>query len=450
MRFIKLLLKDFFQKHRPLEAGLPPAVKRKPIDIKYQRGGQVIAFCFDSGGDALKKITWETLAPLEGECSAIRLIDLRDDTWIDYLEELLCEPVWFACSYFGPGEDLPTVRNGKNGNLWDLFGIPFVRFYGDMPVYCPERHVSAYLGSVNVYFDPAYADFYSRWFPTPGLTKVLPPLMYGVRPLQEVDVSRRLKGKIVFAKNGNSPEKLMSYWKDSLSPTICNALAAIAEIATSPSAINDYFQLDVHIVNYFRDIDIDISRAPDLVSFMVAQLDDFLRRYKSTMIAEAILDLPVLVCGENWEHVKFEGRRAQLDPVCDFSKTQAMFDEMLAMVDMSPNSHYLIHDRVCRAVGQGTAFLTNHHKLLDATLSNVGPYAFDFNKQSIQGLVEHYIDNPGAAIELGLAQSVSCRDAFKASDFAEKLKSLVDVARMRCGGTPSGTQEFVFYPSRFS
>ncbi len=48
----------------------------------------------------------------------------------------------------------------------------------------------------------------------------------------------------------------------------------------------------------------------DIVLFLSAQMDDYLRRVKSKMIAEAILDLPVIIQGGHWDHIDFGRRKA--------------------------------------------------------------------------------------------------------------------------------------------
>src|SRR5207249_1009738 len=77
--------------------------------------------------------------------------------------------------------------------------------------------------------------------------------------------------------------------------------------------------------------------AMSLMPFFAAQLDDYLRRIKSEMIATAILDFPVVVQGDLWSHVDFSGRRARLVQGEDFVASRRVFAEELGVIDMSPN-----------------------------------------------------------------------------------------------------------------
>ena len=85
--------------------------------------------------------------------------------------------------------------------------------------------------------------------------------------------------------------------------------------------------------------------------FFAAQLDDYLRRIKSEMIATAILDFPVIVQGDLWGHVDFAGRSARLVPGEDFVASRRVFADELGVIDMSPNMDTEPHDRVQRAAG---------------------------------------------------------------------------------------------------
>ena len=101
----------------------------------------------------------------------------------------------------------------------------------------------------------------------------------------------------------------------------------------------------------FKSRGISSASMQNLVPFFTAQLDDYLRRIKSELIANALLDFPVIVQGANWNHVDFSGRKAQLRPGQDFETSHRIFTDELGVIDMSPNMDSEPHERMMRAAG---------------------------------------------------------------------------------------------------
>jgi len=166
----------------------------------------------------------------------------------------------------------------------------------------------------------------------------------------------------------------------------------------------------------------------------------------STMIAESLLDLPVIVRGRYWDHVDFRGKRATHDPDSDMVRTLALIDHAPAIVDMSPNTQFAPHDRICRAVGRGTAFLTNRQEFLNSVLPSPERFSFTFERGVIRSCVERYVEHPEQAIELGIEQAMSMRKLFREEDFAQSLRTAVQLCALRLGERPTGTQNFVDFP----
>ncbi len=176
-------------------------------------------------------------------------------------------------------------------------------------------------------------------------------------PRESVDVHAKAAGTVIFPKNGNCPDRLADYWRKSLPPEIFKALQAVAE--ESDANLDVAFDPIAVLTRYFDRLGIDLSENRRLIFYLTAQIDDHMRRRKSTMIARSILDLPVTIRGDYWDHVDFSGRRAKYDPDADYGRTRKLLDESLAIVDMSPNTQRGPHDRALRAAGRHTAFLTN-------------------------------------------------------------------------------------------
>jgi hypothetical protein len=417
-------------------------------NIRQQEGGGIICFAGGSEGDALANLTRELIAPIAGKASRVWMLNLGSPTLGEELNRALQEPVWFAYSFFAIGQDTNAEIGGCSRNVWEACGIPFLRMFGDIPAYFPDRHVRKFSNSINGYGDRSHLDFYKRWFDNKALTALLPALSLESKSLDEIDEDLKVKGSIIFPKNGNSPNALLDYWRASLPHTVVSAMESVAEACISQDAINDELHIDDRIIRCYEDIGVDIAADRTLMCFMVAQIDDYVRRIKSTMVAEAILDLPVIVQGSSWGHVNFYGKKARLESCSDYATTSALFGKTLAMIDMSANTIHAPHDRICRATGHGTAFLTNQQEFIGKIIPNPSECAFRFTKDSIHDMVEHYVLNPRVAVSLGIQQARGFRELYTAERYASALVSVVDAMSLRLGGRPYGTQNFIDFPPK--
>jgi hypothetical protein len=371
----------------------------------------------------------------------VAVIDFRDPDWRARFDEAASKPVWFAMAPFGGGE---LFRDAQNVAVspWAQAGIPFVRLYGDVPAYFPVKHHQYFPNSINAYGHAEHADFFMRWF-TPRAPVLAQPLFPLDRlDLEKVDLNRKVGSALVFfPKNGNSPEALRDFWRDRLAPTLSRALEAVAEEACS--AIDLPGDIGGLLIRHFARHSIDITGSRRLLFFLVAQIDDYLRRVKSTMIARALLDLPVTIRGVNWEHVDFRGRHATHDPDSDYTSTRALLDSAIAVVDMSPNTHRGAHDRVLRASGRHTAFLTNRTAFYTDRFDEADRFTFAFAADSIRACVELALAQPRETVEFGLRQAARMRELLTEESYVEQLVSAVDACALNCGGAPEGKQYFV-------
>ena len=187
--------------------------------------------------------------------------------------------------------------------------------------------------------------------------------------------------------------------------------------------------------------------APYLVRFFSAQLDDYLRRVKSRMIAESILDLPVLVQGAFWHHLDFTGRRAKLIAGQDYVSTQKIYSEQLGIVDMSPNTDMSPHERVQRAVGSFATVLTNRQGWLEDGFLGFEELMFEFDPDSIRERVSDAISNPGRYVDLGVAFGERFRELHPRENFANRVLDLAELAALQWSAAKPLIQPFFVWPS---
>jgi hypothetical protein len=451
MSILMSLFSDIINKR--LNVKLPPSAPLTPsqealptISIRYERGGTIVVFLGGSEGDALKELSLDLIRPFKERCRNILFIDMRNENPLQPLASATEQGFWFALSFGGWGQNIEVIRGSETTNLWAAAGVPFVRVFGDTPAYFPDAHVQTHPNSINFYGHPELCDFYRRWFESSGLSLPMHPILFDSLAERPSDLSRKITGKtIVFPKNGNCPEKLIGYWRSSLPPTITKALESLAAELSSSFMIDKPVNIAEKLVQYYAGISLDFTRQKRLLFFMTAQLDDYLRRVKSTMIAKALLDFPIVVRGANWDHIDFTGKCARLDTDSDFVRTRQIIDDSLAIIDMSPNTQNF-HDRVLRAAARYTAFLTNRQQSVMDHFENYRSFTFEFNPDSIRERVEYALSNPEETVEMGLLQAEKMRELTSDERYAESLLSAIDACALANGSRPKGTQNFVIYP----
>ncbi|GAB4057519.1 hypothetical protein GCM10028811_04350 [Uliginosibacterium sediminicola] len=432
------LLKEIFKANAPMGAGSPFVLR-----AEYQRGAQIIAFAAPSQGGALKSHLLENLKPFEDLAKSTVIIDLSQDGWLDELIVALREPVWFAVSHFGAGE-VVSLADGQVINPWLDGCVPFLRIYGDLPAYFPFRHLQGFNNSVNVYAHPEHYDFFVKRMSAPILSMCMDTCLFDERPESDVDFLKKAKhGKLIFLKNGNSPVALKSYWLRHLPKKISTVLMLLAE--SLDGALDVSVDLYECVCDAFAESKISIHNNHKLIFFMCAQLDDYMRRVKSNMLANVLLDYPVVIRGANWSHVDFSGKSAIYDPGCDYEGSRSLIDDALAIVDMSPNVLKAPHDRVLRAAGRYTTFFSNKQDFYLDNFCFHEKFTFNFDVESIRERIEYALLNAQDVVEMGREQAITMRKLLTTRDYVEGILGAVDTSVMINSARPVGTQDFVLY-----
>jgi len=329
----------------------------------------------------------------------------------------------FGYGFAGFGAELAGTADGVRRNFWSLCRTPFFKMLGDHPAYFLDRHYhhSDYL--VNVYGYPEHRDFYARI--APGRPAAVPPVA-PIDPLdaKEIDFDAKTRGKVYFLKNGNDPEALRAKWRERLGELVARTLLELSE-ALTPSSEFDVTCVDIERIatrHVAERLYFDLSTDVRLLALYVAQLDDYVRRVKSTLIARAVLDLPVEVHGELWSHVDFEGRRAKLVSSGDYFVSRELLRGALAIIDMSPNSALGLHERFVRAASRHTLCITNDTPAIAPVHSNATAATFRFSADSIRDRVAWALEHPEAAVALG----ASVGEAFGARHSTDDLTNFFD------------------------
>ena len=366
---------------------------------------------------------------------------------LENLRKVKFEEVKLVYSWVSMGLGIKVrQQDGLEVDLWQDLHLPFITFHGDSPAYFFDRHVVPDSKFVTIYGFDEHRELRKRLPHVNGpLDTLWPPALDEV-PLGQLDFEKKKNGKILFLKNGRDPAWLRQLWASCLEPRLLQAINALASELESDLDNPAHNQIDDLIVRYFNDLGFDIESLLKLRLFFIAQLDDYLRALKCTRMAEALMDLPVEIRGNNWEHLDFTGKKATYIDECDYSKSAGLIRETLGLIDISPNTATRPHDRVMRAYGAHTLCLTNEQQFL-YELPHEERLSFRFEKESLQQQVAYLLDHKAAALEMG----VEVAEAYKTKhpriaavtkmlEYASFVK--LDNLRQR----PTGSQDFFVWP----
>lgn len=356
--------------------------------------------------------------------------------------------VALAFGFMGMGTDIMVdIPGGGSGDIWEMLHIPYISLYGDTPAYFFDRHVLRNPGYVGLYGFPEHFEMRKRLPKINGPINTYSPVAIDAIPKSAVDFKKKAEGTIVLLKNGNDPEKLIKLWTTAIAPKVGTVLLELA--SELRGRVNDKAttQIDDLVMRYFKDRDVDMTTLTKLRLFIVAMLDDYLRRIKSTMLVQSLMDFPVLLNGYNWEHLDFTGKRMKFVPGGHYVASTGLIREALAIIDMSPNTGLAPHDRPLRAFGSHTLCLTNEQEFFSRELPNSKDYFYRFDKDSIQSLVVDTFSNRERSLELGATVAEAFTQKFPPERFAKQLLDIAPLARFnQLPGVPEGTPNYFAWP----
>ena len=375
-----------------------------------------------------------------------------DQSELEYAVQLMGRgEVSFALTWLGAGQELSgtDARDGREVNVWETTRVPLVKIHADHPAYFSDRHRDTPSNSVHLYMAAEFIEFRRRWLrDVRSLTALIPPWPIAPIARTDVDLGKRRSGKLVFLKNGNSPRELRHLWHERLTPAVAGLVDAMADEILPIGLRPGKLLIGDFVAGFIARHGVDPESAVPLLPFFTAQLDDYLRRIKSEMIATALLDFPVIVQGDLWEHVDFAGRRARLVPGEDFMASRRVFADELGVIDMSPNMDSEPHDRVQRAAGSYSLVLSNRQGWIAEEFPGLEDLTFEFDPASIKARIAAVLAQPQRYLELGVAFGERFREVHPVEAFCRRVVELAELAALQCAAEKPPIQPFFIWPAR--
>lgn len=375
-------------------------------------------------------------------------ISLRDgNNFLNRIKSLNFPEVKFFFSFVSMGMDIMVQRDdGAKVDLWTELGIPFLSLHGDSPAYFFDRHVVRNSTFVTLYGFEEHYQLRKRLPRVHGPIAHLWPAMQNETPKNQIDFARKKDSTLIFLKNGKNPASLRKFWTSCLEPRLLTAIMDIAtEIETHLDDVCGNY-IDDTVTYYFDNHGFDMEYLVKLRLFFIAQLDDYARAVKCTKMAEALMDFPVEIRGNEWNHLDFTGKKVTYIDDCNYVRSIDLIRNSLGIIDMSPNTTSVPHDRVTRSYGAHTLCLTNKQRFLEG-LPHQDHLSFQFSKECLQEKIAYILANKTAAVEMGVEVAEAYRRIHPTKQTLKKMLDYASLARLnRLPYRPAGSQDFFVWP----
>jgi hypothetical protein len=325
-------------------------------------------------------------------------------------------PADFRFALLTSGIGIQLQEDGQN--FWLNRRVPVFCLHLDHPCYRQAIHQGQPTNIVQGYMFRDHALFQREHIGSPNLVT---SLHYGVPDLPQPDTAED-GVRIVYPKTGGDPAELERIWRGlPAAPILFDLVDELGDdlpnCAAFPPAI-----LKVAGAHGF-----EIGPFDKLFRFLLAQLDDYVRRRKSTMIAEALRAFPVDVYGRAWEHVAATPGRARFHGAVPYPQVERAIAGATATISMNPNIELSAHDRFFLALGAGGMPISDRNRFVREEFPDLLPYAFEFTPASIAAAIDRVVGNPRQAREVARSVKAVARSRFPTEKAAAHI---LDCARL--------------------
>ena len=376
----------------------------------------------------------------------VDLLHIGDSDFAPRLQTLLAERrPDLALSWGGFGDRLTwSVPNEVEQNLWGALRIPFLKIIHDVHAYNPAHHHVRGGFQVLSYAFKDHAVLRSRYTrPIPGergpmitwLPQLLPLLPGGAAGAVEDPT-------LYFHKNGNSSAALEQSWRGFPRP-LREALHEIGRVMHDDIDRAFVIRVADAVAAYLAEYDPDRHLLLPFRDFILAQIDDYIRRLKGEMLVRQLKDLPVVVNGHGWGYLRDQltPRRLRFIEAADHFDTSRRIRSSLGTIDISPNVDLAIHERTARAIAFGHGLLEYDNQF---ARDHRFPHTFKLADGSLPALAGRLLSDPAAADEFRefRAGFVAGHTPAAALDHFEECAAMVAFANSR----DPGIADYIWWP----
>jgi len=344
-------------------------------------------------------------------------VDLSAADWQNRLQVALNSTgVRFVVSLTGVG--LHLVSNGTN--LWQQLRIPVFCLHFDHPAYFGARHQNLPANVALGYMHHDHAIFQREFVKAPNLVTSID---FGIPdpPPGPSPAARSNEPKVVFAKTGNDPRELEAHWQAK------PVLARLIHDVLDEVGLNSCGAYPAAIQKVTAAHRLEIQPFDKLSRFLIAQIDDYVRRRKSTLIATALKPFPVDVYGSRWDHVSGDSGRARFHGAIDYAEFERKTAGAVASITINPNIAMGAHDRFFTALGAGVMPVSDRNPFIAAKFPTLLPFTFTFEDGALEAVLEEIFTHPRETIEAARAARAAAMPQLSTRETARHITNCIDL-----------------------
>ena len=323
----------------------------------------VIAFVGENANNILDCQSQRFLALLGPMGLQGQVLRFSDPGFLTKLDEVLSAGVAFAWGYAGIGARLAV--GGRN--IWDAVRVPFISVLADAPYIMPSNHHVPTPWVVNGYIYREWLDLQQRQVGSRQVSAMLP---MGVVPNPDRNAPLHTRSiRMLFVKGGADPEQIRArwpLWPARLQPILHDCAAALSAADPQPIAPTVHACLAAH--------GLALDGSKPLLFGLMHELDTFLRAFRATAMARALLPLPVDIVGDGWGHLQGHEGQARFHPAIDAETLDGMYADTRILVNVTPNLSSGAHERVLRGFAARCRVLSDDNAHSRAALHALPSY----------------------------------------------------------------------------
>ena len=311
----------------------------------------VAAFIGENENGILRQTSQEFMDLLAPYGLSGHVINIYSEGWREQLQSLLEQGMLFAWGAAGIGASLKA----NDAFFWDMISVPFISVLADTPCQLPANHHIPARYVANGYQFQDWLKMQRRLVRSPQISAMLPVGIVANQARDAVSWSDR-PYRMIFVKTCMAPELHRARW-------VGLPKRFIAVIEDSAASILQQGIVDI-TDTVLQSVDhhgLFLEHRPEVLFGLMAYVDFYVRDYRSTLMAQALLDLPVDIIGRGWEHVSTPGCRARFHKAVDAKELLPLYANTQFVLNTMPNFSTGTHERVLNAFAAKSCVVTNEN-----------------------------------------------------------------------------------------
>ena len=359
----------------------------------------------------------ELLEPL-GFCGQVLRLD--DPDIVARMGDAAASDIAFAWGYAGVGARLAI--GGRS--LWDALQVPFISVLADAPYIMPTNHCISTPWVVNGYVYGEWLEFQRTQIRS---NQISAHLSMGVIPNPNAATRPHSARptRMLFVKTGADPAVISarwSLWPARLQPVLHECAAALARMAPQPIAPIVLASLAAH--------NLGLDGSKPLLFGLMHELDTYIRAFRATTMARALLDLPVDIVGDGWAHVAAAGGCARFHNAVNATALDAMYADTRILVNVTPNLASGAHERVLRGFAARCRVVSDDHDDVRTALQHLPSYhPVTWNAHDLADQVAAIFNDPAPFDDCLEAATDHVARHHDPTAFLQRMVDLAELAR---------------------